>query len=188
MTQSTPLSAREQEVAELLLQGRSNKQIAAGLGISIRTVEFHLKNIYAKFHVSSRIELILKLGNTTGSSLNKKLGYSTVDRPGEKAENRDRLISQVRWSVARRSTISILGKELDMKYLQNLRHTLVGIPTALLTGFSWMAVLIYYGNLSVDEVKAVSIPLIIILTITGLSVGWIAKRIDSTLGRVFLST
>jgi LuxR family maltose regulon positive regulatory protein len=58
------LSKREKEVVQLVLQGKSNKQIALALNISVRTVEFHLKNIYAKLQVSSRIELILRLGQT----------------------------------------------------------------------------------------------------------------------------
>jgi DNA-binding NarL/FixJ family response regulator len=41
MADSKPLSRREWEVAELLLQGKSNKLIALSLGISERTVEFH---------------------------------------------------------------------------------------------------------------------------------------------------
>jgi len=49
MTQNNRLSNREWEVVELLLQGKSNKLIAGALGISVRTVEFHLKNIYTKF-------------------------------------------------------------------------------------------------------------------------------------------
>jgi DNA-binding CsgD family transcriptional regulator len=60
-----PLSKREKEVLKFVLQGKSNKQIAWSLAISIRTVEFHLKNVYAKFQVSSRIELLLKLGQAT---------------------------------------------------------------------------------------------------------------------------
>lgn len=58
------LSNREQEVAGLLVQGKSNKQIAAALHITQNTVEFHLKNIYTKLQVSSRTELMLKLGNS----------------------------------------------------------------------------------------------------------------------------
>jgi DNA-binding CsgD family transcriptional regulator len=58
------LSNREQEVAALLLQGKSNKQIAAALHITQNTVEFHLKNIYTKLQVSSRTELMLKLRNS----------------------------------------------------------------------------------------------------------------------------
>ena len=67
MAQSNQLSSREQEVVKLLLEGKSNKLIASALGISDRTVEFHLKNIYAKYQVSSRMELVLKLGQSTGA-------------------------------------------------------------------------------------------------------------------------
>lgn len=73
MIPDVQLSKREMEVVELVLQGKSNKQIASSLTISVRTVEFHLKNIYAKFHVSSRIELVLKLGNIQGNFVIEKL-------------------------------------------------------------------------------------------------------------------
>ena len=59
------LSAREQDVANLVLEGKSNKLIASALNISLSTVEFHLKNIYAKLGVASRVELILKLREST---------------------------------------------------------------------------------------------------------------------------
>lgn len=39
---SAVLSRREKDVVDLLLQGKSNKQIALALGVSERTVEFHL--------------------------------------------------------------------------------------------------------------------------------------------------
>jgi len=87
MTQLNQLSNREQEVAKLLLQGKSNKLIALTLGISSRTVEFHLKNIYSKFQVSNRIELILKLGSATGRGASDELGHSTVGNIGKIAEN-----------------------------------------------------------------------------------------------------
>jgi DNA-binding CsgD family transcriptional regulator len=65
MIPDVQLSKREQEVLGLLLEGKSNKQMALALAITIRTVEFHLKNVYAKFQVSSRVELILKLRHST---------------------------------------------------------------------------------------------------------------------------
>ena len=46
MAQSLELSSREWEVVNQLLEGKSNKEIAAALHISVRTVEFHLKNVY----------------------------------------------------------------------------------------------------------------------------------------------
>ena len=105
MDQVNQLTSREMEVVKLLLQGKSNKLIAFSLGISNRTVEFHLKNIYTKFHVSSRFELILKLG------------YSTVDHMGESTENRDRPNSRMAWVKSIRDTFSIIGKELIVKLL-----------------------------------------------------------------------
>jgi DNA-binding NarL/FixJ family response regulator len=54
------LTAREQEVLQLLARGLRNKEIAARLFVSERTVNFHLANIYAKLHVSGRTEALSK--------------------------------------------------------------------------------------------------------------------------------
>lgn len=54
------LSQRELEVLGALTQGLSDKVIADTLHISIPTVRFHLKNIYAKLHVNSRAEAVIK--------------------------------------------------------------------------------------------------------------------------------
>jgi DNA-binding NarL/FixJ family response regulator len=51
------LSRREREVAVLVAEGRSTAGIAADLVISIRTVEAHIANIYAKLGFSSRAQL-----------------------------------------------------------------------------------------------------------------------------------
>ena len=174
------LSTRERAVVELLLKAQSNKQIASALGISIRTVEFHLKNIYTKFQVGSRIELILKLGNTTGGAVNEGLGYSAVERLGETAENRGKLSSPANWAID--ST-----KELDMHTLSSMRLGLVELVTAIFTGFAWIALFTYYGNLTVHGTKAWAIPLITILIVIGVSVGLIGKRNASSLRKVFFS-
>ncbi len=52
------LSAREQAVLSLLLQGISNNDIAGRLRISPSTVKFHLRNIYSKLGVRSRAEAL----------------------------------------------------------------------------------------------------------------------------------
>ncbi len=53
-----PLTVREQEVLEVLLDGKSNRQIAEMLFISESTVKTHVRNIYSKYDVRSRAELI----------------------------------------------------------------------------------------------------------------------------------
>jgi DNA-binding CsgD family transcriptional regulator len=53
-----PLTSREQEVLQELLLGKSNREIAAALYITENTVKTHAKNIYSKYDVHSRAELI----------------------------------------------------------------------------------------------------------------------------------
>ena len=48
------LSGRELEVLELVSEGLTNEAIAGRLYLSVRTVERHLTNIYAKLHVSGK--------------------------------------------------------------------------------------------------------------------------------------
>ncbi len=52
------LTARELEVLRLLARGMRNKEIAARLFVSERTVNFHLANIYQKLNVSGRTEAL----------------------------------------------------------------------------------------------------------------------------------
>ena len=52
------LSEREKQVASLLLQGKTYKTIAGELFISENTVKYYVKNIYSKFNIQSRAELI----------------------------------------------------------------------------------------------------------------------------------
>ncbi|WP_431235910.1 LuxR C-terminal-related transcriptional regulator [Mycolicibacterium psychrotolerans] len=53
-----PLSDREREITTLVANGLSNRQIAARLVLSVRTVEGHLYRIYNKLGISDREQLI----------------------------------------------------------------------------------------------------------------------------------
>jgi len=52
-----PLTAREREIADLVAAGRTNREVAGQLVLSAKTIEAHLRNIYAKLGVRSRVEL-----------------------------------------------------------------------------------------------------------------------------------
>ena len=56
-----PLTPREREIAELVAQALSNREIAERLFLSERTVEGHVRNILARTGTSSRVELTRKL-------------------------------------------------------------------------------------------------------------------------------
>lgn len=96
------LSKREQDVVNLLLEGKSNKMIALALGITERTVEFHLKNIFIKYQVNSRMELVLNLRQ------------STVAAAGEGIENSG---TSSLWGWAKsifKEAVFRIGKEIEM--------------------------------------------------------------------------
>jgi non-specific serine/threonine protein kinase len=52
-----PLTVREYEVAELIADGLTNAQIAASLGVALRTVSAHVEHILAKLAASRRAEV-----------------------------------------------------------------------------------------------------------------------------------
>ncbi len=55
------LTGQERQIAELLAAGRSTRQAAAALFLSPKTVEYHLRHIYTKLAVRSRVELAASL-------------------------------------------------------------------------------------------------------------------------------
>ncbi len=60
-TDSQLFTDKDLAVIQLLLQGKSTKQIALQLGISTRAVEHHLTHIYDRLRACSRAEAVIKL-------------------------------------------------------------------------------------------------------------------------------
>jgi DNA-binding NarL/FixJ family response regulator len=81
-------SAREVELLVLLLDGASNDEVAAGLDLSVKTVESHLRRLFGRYGVLSRTELVVlalregwvRLGGTPGDAF--------VDIPTERPTSR----------------------------------------------------------------------------------------------------
>jgi DNA-binding CsgD family transcriptional regulator len=58
------LTATERRVAELAVEGLANKEIARTLVVTVNTVEFHLRNTYAKLGIRSRVQLAAAMQGT----------------------------------------------------------------------------------------------------------------------------
>lgn len=62
----TTLSAREREVMALIMQGKSNKEMAKDLNLSPRTVEAHRASLFARLEINSLAKLINIYGGLQG--------------------------------------------------------------------------------------------------------------------------
>jgi DNA-binding CsgD family transcriptional regulator len=65
---SEQLTSRELEVARLVADGLTNRQLAVRLGISERTVENHLDHIFDKLGVASRAQVAAWVAAGAGSA------------------------------------------------------------------------------------------------------------------------
>jgi two-component system nitrate/nitrite response regulator NarL len=61
------LTPREQQVADAIARGLSNKEIAAEFGISIETVKQHLSSIYSKLSMTGRVMLAVHVVRSAGT-------------------------------------------------------------------------------------------------------------------------
>lgn len=55
------LTAQENQIALAVAEGHSNREVAAALFLSVKTIEYHLGHIYAKLGITSRVELVRRL-------------------------------------------------------------------------------------------------------------------------------
>jgi len=63
------LTRREEEVLSGLMKSLANKEIAANLNLSERTVKFHVSSLLAKFQVRGRMELVREASRHTAGAL-----------------------------------------------------------------------------------------------------------------------
>jgi len=63
------LTRREDEVLSGLMKSLANKEIAANLNLSERTVKFHVSSLLAKFRVRGRMELVREASRQTASGM-----------------------------------------------------------------------------------------------------------------------
>ena len=54
----TAVTAREREIIQLLAEGKSNKETASILGVSVKTIEAHRANLMRKLHLRSLSDLV----------------------------------------------------------------------------------------------------------------------------------
>lgn len=55
-----PVTSRQRQILELLAKGKSNKEIANSLHISVNTIKNHLAKLYDQFSVSNRTQAVMK--------------------------------------------------------------------------------------------------------------------------------
>ncbi len=161
MGQPVEFTAREKQVVELLAQGSSNKQIALALGMSVRAVEYHLSNIYAKLGVSSRTEAALKLSEmrlreSASGDLREStatVAAETVDNGGNPARRSDSMkkvlvvLGSIGLAIAVILTLLLVflvlkrpAKAVEFGYVTTVSipsetlSTLVASPTVLVKG------------------------------------------------------
>jgi len=112
--ENAPLSEREIEILQLVSQGKSNKEIAAELFISVNTVKVHLANIFTKIDVSSRTEATLyaiEYGIVASpANASAEPGTNNEIQPEAIEPNHFQLFMQKYWwSIALVALVLILG-------------------------------------------------------------------------------
>src|SRR5246127_2018547 len=71
------LTRREEEVLSGVMRSLANKEIAASLNLSERTVKFHVSSLFAKFRVRGRMELAREAARHIAGSMSRPLPIAT---------------------------------------------------------------------------------------------------------------
>src|SRR5262245_41348742 len=114
---SEPLSEREIEILNLLVVGRSNSEIAQELFLTLGTIKWYNRQIFAKLGVSSRTEAVARayaLGLLETNPAPKTLPTSPANLPG--------------------TTSAFVGRESELAQLEELIRDKTRLITLLAPG------------------------------------------------------
>ncbi len=131
MLENNLLTSRETEILGLIAEGKSNKEIAAELFISVNTVKVHVSNIFQKIKVSSRTEATLYaieegiVQSPAGPTLQleKSVYYSTTNNTEEKITNKSIWIKKKWWLILLGALVLFLTTQATLPFLPFLRQT-----------------------------------------------------------------
>jgi len=101
------MTRREEEVLSGLMKSLANKEIAANLNLSERTVKFHVSSLLAKFRVRGRMELVREASRQTAGAMS--MGMPMATREAHALAPVSRNYSSPRQSV---SVVSLAKRQL----------------------------------------------------------------------------
>jgi DNA-binding CsgD family transcriptional regulator len=117
------LTRREQEVLGAVIRSLANKEIAALLNLSERTVKFHVSSLLAKFKVRGRMELVFKAGAHSSTSM--------IPEPFATREAREYREAAPSYHNAPRVGLIALDKRSDCASLTSAPKTMLAHEQAL---------------------------------------------------------
>lgn len=144
---TSELTPRQREVAEHLLSGEPNKQIAAALGVSERAIKAHISEMLRRFGVSNRSALI---GQLIAARTDPHVALGAAEFAAyERApfmvavthgpRHRFVFVNDMSARVAGRSASSLLGREMLDAYPDLDPRYLAALDAVYATGTPWSA-------------------------------------------------
>ena len=107
--EGTKLTDQEWHIASLVGAGSSNKAVARELTISIKTVEFHLGNVYRKLGIGTRAELAYLVGSNSPRIVGRSHTAGNLPRERSALIGRDDTLDHVTRLIIERSIVTLTG-------------------------------------------------------------------------------